>query len=162
MKVRIKEATETRPRKASAVHLGRCRIRVNVRHFGPIEVDEPEKAGGTDTAPSPLEYFTSGLAACQVISIAKVANSIRFEFSNLSVDAEADVSFKASKGELGSVPRFSAARLSVNLRSSEPPDRIERLKALVEERCPASNLFSDAGIPPQLKWNIHTATEDPE
>lgn len=154
MTVEVRENRNTRARIAKATHLRGCRMDLNVREFGPMTADEPEIAGGTNKGPSPLEYVTAGLAACQLVTVTKIATAMGFAFEDLTVDAEADVKFRAAQGAMSPIPRFSSARLIVRMNSPEPAERQEQLKALVEERCPVSNLFLDAGIAPQLIWSF--------
>jgi len=51
-----------RARVVETVFLGGARLRANIREFPPLATDEPEIAGGINTAPSPLEYLTAGLS----------------------------------------------------------------------------------------------------
>jgi uncharacterized OsmC-like protein len=125
----------------------------SVREFPPFAVDEPFLSGGTDTGPTPLELVTAGLAACQTVTIAKLADALGFQFSSLAVSAETDVKFRAASGDMGPVPRFSDARMIVNIGTNEPEDRYRLLIKLVEERCPVSRLFSDASMPVQVDWH---------
>lgn len=104
-----------------------------------------------------MEYVTSGLAACQLVTVTKIADAMEFAYSDLTVDAEADVKFRAAKGAMSPIPRFSAARLVVRMQSPEPPERRAQLEELVEERCPVSNLFLDAGLAPEVVWTFEPA-----
>ncbi|WP_417209104.1 OsmC family protein [Antarctobacter sp.] len=157
MTVTVNENRNKRARVARAAHVSGCRMDLNVRHFGPMTADEPEIAGGTDKGPSPLEYVTSGLAACQLVTVTKIADAMGFAYSDLTVDAEADVKFRAAKGAMSPIPRFSAARLVVRMHSPESPERRAQLESLVEERCPVSNLFLDAGLAPEVVWTFEPA-----
>ncbi|WP_417721094.1 OsmC family protein [Salipiger sp.] len=156
MTVVVNENRNKRARVASATHVAGCRMDLNVRDFAPMAADEPALAGGTDEGPSPLEYVTAGLAACQLVTVTKIADAMGLDYTGLRVDAEADVKFRAAQGAMSPIPRFSAARLVVRMRSPEPPERLARLEELVEERCPVSNLFLDAGIAPEVVWAIET------
>lgn len=158
MTVTVNENRSKRARVAKAAHVGGCRMDLLVRQFAPMAADEPEIAGGTDEGPSPLEYVTAGLAACQLVTVTKIADAMGLAYSDLSVDAEADVKFRAAQGTMSPIPRFSSARLVVRLKSSEPPERLAQLEELVEERCPVSNLFLDAGIAPEVVWSFETAS----
>tara|TARA_Y100000780_G_C13328061_1_gene280302 strand:+ start:228 stop:476 length:249 start_codon:yes stop_codon:yes gene_type:complete len=55
----------------------RCEVDTNDGHT--VITDEPEVRGGTDTATSPLMYFTTSLGACQTVQIIKVAEAMRFK-----------------------------------------------------------------------------------
>lgn len=152
MTVTVNETRRKRARVATARHISGCRMQVSVRGFGAMPADEPPIAGGTDTGPTPLEYVTSGLAACQLVTIVKLADAMGFQYSDLSVEAETDVAFRAAQGDMSPVPRFTAARMVVNIESDEPADRYQRLIELVEERCPVSKLFLDAALPVEVDW----------
>jgi uncharacterized OsmC-like protein len=129
-------------------------MQVTVRTFPPFTCDEPRHHGGEDHGPTPLEYVTAGLAACQTVTIAKIAEAMRLSLSDLGVEAETDVGWEASSKGSGKIPRFTDCRMSISLVTNEPPDRIDRLKELVEERCPASELFRRAGLVPKLSWQV--------
>lgn len=152
MTVTVNETRRKRARRARAEHIHGCRMQVSVREFGAMPADEPAIAGGTDTGPTPLEYVTSGLAACQLVTVVKLAEAMGFAFSALSVEAETDVAFRAATGEMSPVPRFTAARMVVQLQSDEPDARRSQLIQLVEERCPVSKLFADASLPVEVEW----------
>lgn len=127
-------------------------MQISVRDFGAMPADEPPIAGGTNTGPTPLEYVTSGLAACQLVTIVKLAEAMGFDFTDLTVDAETDVAFRAAKADMSPIPRFTAARMTVNIETEESDARRRQLIDLVEERCPVSKLFSDASLPVQVEW----------
>ena len=157
MTVTVPENRNKRARVARASHVSGCRMDLRVRDFAPMAADEPEIAGGTNEGPSPLEYVTAGLAACQLVTVTKIADAMGLQYEGLDVDAEADVKFRAARGAMSPIPRFTSARLVVRFKSSEPPERLDQLKELVEERCPVSNLFLDAGIAPEVVWAIEPA-----
>jgi len=150
--VTVKETRKKRARRARAEHIRGCRMQVSVREFGAMPADEPAIAGGTDTGPTPLEYVTSGLAACQLVTIVKLAEAMNFKFAELNVEAETDVAFRAASRDMSPVPRFTAARMVVHLQSDEPGARRSQLIELVEERCPVSKLFADAALPVEVEW----------
>jgi uncharacterized OsmC-like protein len=157
MAPRLKETHETSPRIARARHLGRCRMEVRIRDFEPLASDEPPHHGGDDGGPTPLEYVTAGLAACQTVTVAKIADAMRLSVGDLEVEAQTEVGWEKSRKGSGKVPRFTNCVMSVRLTTDDTFERIERLKELVEERCPASELFRLAGLTPKLVWHIvHT------
>jgi putative redox protein len=129
-------------------------MEVQIRKFPPLASDEPAHHGGDDQGPTPLEYVTAGLAACQTVTIAKIADAMRLSFADLAVEAQTEVGWEASRKGSGKIPRFTDCVLSIRLVTDETPGRIERLKELVEERCPASELFRLAGLAPKLSWQI--------
>ena len=42
----------------------------------------------------------------------------------------------------------------IDIETDEPELKVERLKALSEDRCPVGRLFAEAGYPPKLVWNV--------
>ncbi|MBD0864115.1 MAG: OsmC family protein [Rhodobacteraceae bacterium] len=92
------------------------------------------------------------MAACQLVTIVKLAEAMGFQYSDLNVEAETDVAFRAAQGDMSPVPRFTAARMIVNIQSDETKDRYQQLIDLVEERCPVSKLFLDASLPVEVDW----------
>jgi len=152
----VSESRAKRARVADVIHVAGCHMKATVRHFLPLDVDEPEIGGGSDTGPSPLELVTAGLAACQVVTVAKIAEAMAFSFSALVAHAEADVVFRKSVKTQEYVPRFGAARVVVDMTTEETGGRIEELQMRTEERCPASNLFLDAGLAPDVEWRIRS------
>ncbi len=143
-------------RVAVAIHRDGCRLDGRVRDFETLIIDEPELAGGTDQGPSPLEHLTLSLATCQAISIAKVAEAMGFGFQSLQVVAETDIVFRVGKRYPEPTPRVAKARLEVEMESEEPAARFRELRERVEDRCPVSTLFSDAGIHPEVVWVPNT------
>lgn len=154
MPVTVRGSNAKRARVVDTAYLGGCRVEARIRHFPAFVCDEPPAAGGNDSGPSPLEYLTAGLSACQTVSIAKVAEAMQFELASLLVHTEADVVFRPSRAPVSPVPRFSEVRVTVEIATSESEARLAELQTLVEERCPASNLFGAAGVVPHVVWRV--------
>ena len=143
-------------RVAVAIHRDGCRLDGRVRDFETLIADEPELAGGTDQGPSPLEHLTLSLATCQAILIVKVAEAMGFGFRSLQVVAETDIVFRVGKRFPEPTPRVAKAHIEVEMQSEEPAVRFRELQERVEDRCPVSTLFSDAGIHPEVVWVPNT------
>ena len=78
---------------AASAH-ARCELKYQVqatarRHE--LRADEPVAAGGTDTAPTPLELLTTGLAACTAITLRMYAERKGWELGTVKVDCRAFV-----------------------------------------------------------------------
>jgi uncharacterized OsmC-like protein len=130
----------------------RCEISVQGGHT--IITDEPAERGGTDTAASPLMYFTSSLAACQTVQIVKVAEAMRFKHGAININAETVTDrIEGVAGGNARVMRFCAAKMIIDIETDETPERFERLQRISEDQCPVGNLFTDAGYEPEVIWN---------
>jgi putative redox protein len=101
----------------------RHEVDVNGRHT--ISTDEPERLGGTDTAPAPHELLAAMVAACVSTMISMYATTRGWELDGLSVDVEYDSD---------ATPRH--ADVIVHLPAGLRDDQVRRLRR-VAETCPA-------------------------
>lgn len=56
-----------------------------------IIIDTPEDDGGNDLGPRPKKLMLSSLAGCTGIDVVSMLNKMRVEFSNFSMDVEANL-----------------------------------------------------------------------
>ena len=54
------------------------------------------------------------------------------------------------------IVKVAKAHIEVEMQSEEPAVRFRELQERVEDRCPVSTLFSDAGIHPEVVWVPNT------
>jgi len=120
-----------------------------------IVTDEPEGRGGNGDAPTPLQHLTASLAACQSVQIAKVAQAMRFRHGAVRIKATATTDLiNGIEGNRDGVMHFCEAELFIDIETDEPEQKVERLKALSEDRCPVGRLFAEAGYPPRIVWTV--------
>lgn len=130
-------------------------VRCDISAAGHVIVtDEPVERGGRDEGAPPLVHLTASLAACQTVQIVKVAEAMRFRHGAISIAASTTTDRVPGVAGNEPVMRFCAAELAIDIETDEPPRRVERLKALSEDRCPVGMLFADAGYPPAITWNV--------
>ncbi|HET7048928.1 MAG TPA: OsmC family protein [Solirubrobacteraceae bacterium] len=101
----------------------RHEIDVNGRHR--IATDEPERLGGTDTAPAPHELLAAMVAACVSTMISMYASARGWGLEGLSVDVAYDPE-----------PTPRHAEVIVHLPTGLREDQVRRLRR-VAETCPA-------------------------
>ena len=129
----------------------RCEVDTGDGHT--VITDEPEARGGTDTATSPLMYFTTALGACQTVQIIKVAEAMRFKHGEINIHTETTTDLiDGLEGNNNGVMHFVGATLNIEIETNESPEKMERLAALSEDRCPVGRLFADAGFEPECVW----------
>jgi uncharacterized OsmC-like protein len=63
---------------------GAFRTDVGIRDFDFI-IDEPEKLGGKNLAPTPMEYVTGALGGCFNVTIEMVARDQEFALNDLDI-----------------------------------------------------------------------------
>ena len=117
-------------------------------------IDEPPEKGGTDLGPTPLESLLGALSGCETVVLKIVADAIGFKYSGVSIECEGVADARGARGVKGVRPYFMSARLVIKLQTNETERRIDLLRRNVEQRCPISNLFKDAGVEMDVTWDI--------
>lgn len=116
-------------------------------------LDEPVAAGGTDTAPTPLEYVVGALNGCVTVLVDLVAADLGITVEHVVTDAVAEQDRDGIAGVPGVRTHFSSVRLDVRVTSSADAEQLEALAAEVERRCPMVNLLRDAHVEVDVVWN---------
>ncbi len=154
VEVKQKEAVGRHTREVDSTCTSGVRIDIAAGKHA-MATDEPEERGGTDTAAAPLEMLNASLAACQTVQIVKVAEAMRFNHGAINIHAEATTDLvDGIEGNNNGVMQFVAAGLVIEIETDESEKRLERLKALSEDRCPVGRLFEDAGAEVKIAWNV--------
>lgn len=119
------------------------RSKVRTRSFT-IDVDEPPTLGGSDVAPSPVEYALAALATCQEITYRLHADALGIPLDGVAVTLEGDIDLRGFFGTDESIrPGFLAIRGTVTVDSPAPVDELERLRDHVDAHCPVLDLVSN-------------------
>ena len=85
-----------------------------------------------------------------------MAEKIRFAYDHLETLAEGDLDRRGRKG-LAAVPvHFSAVRLTIKIKTSEPDKRLNRLTELVARYCPVDSLIKAAVPDYTVTWERMT------
>jgi len=101
-----------------------------------IEADMPTKLGGWGTRPGPLHYCLYGLTSCYAFTFAAVAAMEKITLKTLEVETEAHIDLSKVLG-MSEKPIVEEVKWKVKVSSDAPQEKIESLKKLAEERCPA-------------------------
>ena len=152
--IRQKEQVGRRTRvvESTCVAGTRCDVKAG-NHV--ITTDEAKGRGGNDEGAPPLFHLTAALAACQTVQIVKVAQAMRFKHGAVNIRATATTDLiDGIEGNRDGVMHFNEAEMFIDIETDEPELKVERLKALSEDRCPVSRLFAEAGYPPKMVWNV--------
>jgi putative redox protein len=152
--VRLKEPAKAKKRTVDSKCTEGTYVEVKGAGGHTVITDEPVNRGGTDKAAAPLTYLTASLAACQTVQIVKVAEAMRFAHGAININCSTTTDNIKGVLENKPVMRFCAAEMAIDFETDEPGQKIERLKAMSEDRCPVGRLFADAGYPPTVIWNI--------
>lgn len=101
-----------------------------------IDADMPTTLGGWGSQPGPLHYCLYGLASCYAFSFAALAAMEGVELKRLEIAAETHIDVSKVFG-VADKPIVEEAKWTVTVDSDADDEKIEELKKLAEERCPA-------------------------
>ncbi|MBU6082019.1 OsmC family protein [Allobacillus halotolerans] len=127
---------------------------VHVRDLAPFFVDEPERLGGTNAGPNPLEYFLGAYSACTSIMTSYAAKDLNFTYTGLDFDTNGSLDPRGFKGVEGIQTYFQTVTIQVEVETEESEEALKQLKETVEKRCPLHNLLVDAGVEVHSQWTI--------
>lgn len=128
------------------------RTAISVREFDDFIVDEPERLGGTNKGPNPLEYVLGGLTSCTSVMIGMISKEMDFSYEGVDFENNGAIDIRGLQGVEGVSTHFQTVDLQVVLHTNESDARVEALKEEVEKRCPVFNLLKDAGVQITADW----------
>ena len=128
------------------------RTTVETRNFS-YDIDEPVPVGGTDTAPTPMEFVIGALNGCVSVVVEQVAKELGVPFTALQTYAIATQDTRGFAGTADVSPFFHSCRLEIHLETSLADALLlDELKVQVHKRCPAINLVLAAGVSLDTAW----------
>jgi uncharacterized OsmC-like protein len=152
--IKVKEKLGQSTRSVESVCASGVRCDVSAPEGNTIIIDEPEHHGGENAGASPLAHLTAALATCQSGQTTNVAEAMRFKHGAIRIKCTTTTDRLPGIEGNDKVLRFASADLDIEIESDEPENRIERLKALAEDKCPVGNLLNDAGAAVTIKWTV--------
>jgi putative redox protein len=108
-----------------------------------VLVDQPEDAGGQDTAPTPTELFVASLATCVAFYAGRYLTRHGYSREGLAVSAGFDMASDRPA-------RVSGIRLTVQAPADLPADRHPALRAVVSH-CTVHNSLA---FPPPIAIDL--------
>jgi putative redox protein len=150
---RVREAEEyvvTNRARGEMIDHTACAI--HIRDFPPLVSDEPPARGGQDRGQSPLELLLAALCACTNVTAGRMAEKLRFQYSDLEMHAEGELDTRGRRG-LADVPvHYRAVRVHVLITTDESEKRVERLAQLVARYCPVDTLMRPVVPEFEVRW----------
>ena len=101
-----------------------------------MESDQPKNLGGGGTRPGPLHYCFFGLVSCYAATFATMASMMGIELRGLTAKLEGDLNFSRVFG-LSREPVIEEIRITLQVHSDAPREKLEEAERLASERCPA-------------------------
>jgi putative redox protein len=115
-------------------------------------LDEPEKVGGHDLGPNPLQALLGALIGCETITAVAVAKEMDIDLHNLSFSVNGEYDTRGLKGDPNVRTYFENVKIKVAFQSNESLERINTLQLETERRCPVFNLLKSAGVKLVSHW----------
>ncbi len=99
--------------------------------------DLPPPLGGTNEAPSPTALLLSALAGCAVVFIRDtLAPQLGVRVGAVEAAAQCETDGRGLLGMEGAEPDLQNIQLSIQIRSPEPEEQVQKLYQVWQERCP--------------------------
>lgn len=152
------KASDPQPRlkyaRARSVWEGSMRSRLEIRHFPPFRTGEPERMGGDDSAPTPMEVVIASFNGCLTIVIELIAGEFGLHLDSIEMETEATVDQRGIFGTAAVSPHFKRVVNHTRVGTTADQQSLEEVRRLAMLRCPAYNLIKDAGVPVELHWEL--------
>jgi uncharacterized OsmC-like protein len=92
--------------------------------------------GGSGLQVCSGDMLLQALVACAGVTLSAVATSLEIPLADATLRAEGDLDFRGTLGVSKEAPvGFQAIRLYVDLDTSAPPDKVEKLLELMQRYC---------------------------
>lgn len=111
-----------------------------IREF-PLTIDEPERLGGTNQGPTPVELVLAALGACQEIVYATYARVLGIPIDGVSVRVEGVLDPRGFFGVAEVPAGFQHVTYVVDIQSPAPVEDVQRLIATVNAHCPVLDIL---------------------
>jgi len=152
--LKLKEIEEANTRTAKSVMpAGGLRCDIEMEGHTAI-IDEPPERGGTNQGATPLLHLSAAFASCQTVQIAKVAKAMRVEVGDINIDATIETGRGDGREDKSRIIRIVGAKLEISMQANASDKKISRLQTLALDRCPIGAMLEDAGVEPEIHWNI--------
>ena len=133
---------------------GALKTNVETGHFT-FDTAEPRLLGGDDSAPTPMDYFVGGFLGCITVLTELVAAELDIHLHELRHVAVGRLDRRGFAGLADVSPSFQSVTATIYVECDATAEQFNRLVAEVEKRCPAYNLFKDAGVEPDVAWLLN-------
>ena len=118
-----------------------------------VEAGLHPATGGSGVQACSGNMLLEALAACAGVTVKAVATAIGFDLKGGKVSVEGDLDFRGTLGvSKDAMVGFKAIRLTFDLDTAEPQDRIDQLVKLTERYCV---VFQTLAKPPELLLTVN-------
>src|SRR6516165_9233212 len=132
---------------------GNYRTDLDVRDFRFV-IAEPEKIGGKNEGPTPMEYVLGALNGCLNVVIELVARERGIALRNLHISSSGRVDQRGLFGTADVSPQFQSVDVDVTGTAAASASQLADLAQTVLRRCPVYNLIRDSKARIDVAWNL--------
>jgi uncharacterized OsmC-like protein len=131
----------------AATSVSSSRADVKIRGFS-VVIDEPEKLGGTNAGPNPVEFELAALAGCINVTGHLVAREMGISLKKLEMKLSGSLNPAKFMGrESDERAGYKVISVVLQIDSDASSEDLERWRGQVEDRCPVSdNLSSGTSV----------------
>lgn len=139
--------------RAEGAWRGNYRTDLGVRDFNFV-IAEPEKLGGNNEGPTPMEYVLGALNGCLNVVIELVARERGFALRDLHISSSGLVDQRGLFGTADVTPQFQSVEVNINGAVAAPDAELQDFQRTVLKRCPVYNLIRDSKARVDVNWNL--------
>jgi uncharacterized OsmC-like protein len=116
--------------------------------------------GGTDSAPSPLDFALGALASCtQVTGQIVASGNPKVALGRWEVAVKANLEGAVLLNGAGGISNFRDVDLAISVETNLDHDAFARFAKEVEHRCPVTQLFRRSGVSVTTRWTAKKLAE---
>ena len=141
--------------KAEGQWKGQFRTDLDVRDFHFVTA-EPEKIGGNNEGPTPMEYVLGALNGCLGVVVELVAKEQGIPLHDLKISSSGLVDQRGLFGTADVSPQFQSVDVAITLAISAPSAKLATLQQQVLKRCPVYNMIRDSKARIDVSWSIES------
>lgn len=108
--------------------------------------------GGSDSAPSPLDYVLSALASCTQVTTFIVSRDLGIDVGEFSIDLRADLDNSVLVFGADGNANFTSVTLDIVLETDADAGAFSKLTSEIERRCPLTQLYTRSGVAITNNW----------
>lgn len=117
-----------------------------------FSIDEPERLGGTNAGPNPIECLLGSLAGCLNVIGHLVAKEMGFEIQSMQMRLEGNLDPLVYLGKKSGIRSgFKEIRVAIDIESTASPEVLREWTKETEARCPVSD---NLGVATPIKISL--------
>lgn len=121
--------------RAAAKLLGQQYQEVEIKDFM-IASDEPVAVGGTNKAPTPLDYFVASIGFCENIMFTRHATLHDLQFDSLETSVHGHWDRRGQYEIEGTDPGFKDMTIETKVTTKAPIEKVVQVTRLAHKTCP--------------------------